>query len=51
MKRRDFITSTAVAASALALSACHRAEEKTETGSANINKANDIFRKRVIIQP
>jgi TRAP-type mannitol/chloroaromatic compound transport system substrate-binding protein len=45
MKRRDFITSTALGASALALSACHRAEEKNETGSVNINRAKKVTLK------
>lgn len=40
MKRRDFLTTTAWGATALAVSACHRAEEKTTEGtSANINRA------------
>jgi len=38
MKRRDFITSTAIGATALALSGCHRAEEKIKDGSININR-------------
>jgi len=45
MKRRDFITTTALGASALALSACHRAEEKTESGTANINRGKKVTLK------
>ena len=46
MKRRDFITTTALGASALALSACHRAEEKTTEGtSANINRGKKVTLK------
>ena len=42
MKRRDFFTSTAIGASALALSACHRAEEKEESGSENIKRVKKV---------
>jgi len=46
MKRRDFITSAALGASALALSGCHRAEEKTTEGtSANINRGQKVTLK------
>jgi len=45
MKRRDFITTTALGASALALSACHRAEEKEKLGSININKGKKVTLK------
>jgi len=39
MKRRDFITTTAISATALALSGCHRAEEKR---SANIIRGKKV---------
>ncbi|RRS30273.1 MAG: C4-dicarboxylate ABC transporter [Epsilonproteobacteria bacterium (ex Lamellibrachia satsuma)] len=45
MKRRDFITGTALGATALALNACHRAEEKTKNGSVNINKGKKVTLK------
>jgi len=45
MKRRDFITTTALGASALALSACHRAEEKTQSASSNINRGKKVTLK------
>ncbi len=45
MKRRSFIAGAALSASALALSACHRAEEKTADGSVHINKAKKVTLK------
>ena len=39
MKRRDFLTATAVGATAIALQGCHRAEEETtKDKSVNINR-------------
>jgi TRAP-type mannitol/chloroaromatic compound transport system substrate-binding protein len=38
MRRREFITTTALGATALAVSACHRAEETTETSSTHNTK-------------
>jgi len=45
MERRSFMASAALGASALALSACHRAEEETTAGSVNINKAKKVTLK------
>ena len=45
MKRRSFIAGAALGASSLALSACHRAEEKTEHGTVNVNKAKKVTLK------
>ena len=45
MKRRDFITSTALGASALALGGCHRAEDKTAASSVNINRGKKVTLK------
>ncbi len=45
MKRRDFLTTTALGASAVALSACHRAEETTKKGTVNVNKAKKVTLK------
>ncbi len=45
MKRRDFIAGTAIGATALALSGCHRAEEKTEGSSVNINRGKKVTLK------
>lgn len=45
MKRRNFITTTALGATALALNACHRAEEKTTTSSVNINRGKKVTLK------
>ncbi len=45
MKRRSFITGAAIGASALALNACHRAEENTQTGSVNIHKVKKVTLK------
>jgi len=39
MKRRDFITTTAIGASALALSGCRRAEDQK---SININRGKKV---------
>lgn len=45
MKRRDFLTTTALGATALAVNGCHRAEEKAEDGSVNIKKAKKVTLK------
>ena len=45
MKRRDFITSTALGVSALALGGCHRAEDKTAVNSVNIKKGKKVTLK------
>ena len=45
MKRRDFITTAAMGAGALAISGCHRAEETTARGSVNINKGKKVTLK------
>ena len=45
MKRRDFLTTTALGASAVALSACHRAEEKSKAGTASVNKSKKVTLK------
>ncbi len=45
MKRRDFITTTALGASALAFGGCHRAEDKTEANSVNINRGKKVTLK------
>ena len=45
MKRRDFLSTTALGATALAVSACHRAQEKTEDGTVHINKAKKVTLK------
>jgi len=46
LQRRDFITTTALGATALALSGCHRAEEKTAEGtSTNINRGKKVTLK------
>ncbi|MDQ7083549.1 MAG: TRAP transporter substrate-binding protein [Sulfurovum sp.] len=45
MKRRDFLTTTAIATSGLALSACQRAEEKTAEGTAK-----KLQQKKVTLQ-
>jgi len=45
MKRRKFITSTAIGASALALNACHRPEEKAEDGNVAIKKTKKVTLK------
>jgi TRAP-type mannitol/chloroaromatic compound transport system substrate-binding protein len=45
MKRRDFITSTALGASALALGACHRAKESDDGKSFSVNRAKRVTLK------
>ena len=45
MKRRDFLTTTALGATALAVNGCHREEEKTQNGSVHINKAKKVTLK------
>jgi len=46
MKRRDFLTATAVGATAIALQGCHRAEEKTPQEKAlNVNKGKKVTLK------
>lgn len=45
MKRRQFITSTALGASAIALNACHRAEDKSKIASININRGKKVTLK------
>ena len=45
MKRRDFIATTAIGATALALNGCHRAEEKTEGTSSTINRGKKVTLK------
>ncbi|AKF24837.1 C4-dicarboxylate ABC transporter [Sulfurovum lithotrophicum] len=45
MKRRDFLTTAAVGAGALAFTGCHRAEETASKGSANINKGKKVTLK------
>ncbi len=45
VKRRTFMTTAAMGAGALALSGCHRAEEKTAAGSANISKGKKVTLK------
>ncbi|BAF72211.1 TRAP transporter substrate-binding protein [Sulfurovum sp. NBC37-1] len=45
MKRRDFITATALNAGTLALSGCHRAEEKIAKGSVNIKNGKKVTLK------
>ncbi|KYJ87001.1 TRAP transporter substrate-binding protein [Sulfurovum riftiae] len=45
MKRRSFIAGAALGASALALNACHRAEEKSVAGAVNINKGKKVTLK------
>ena len=45
MKRRDFLTTTALTATAIAVSGCHRAEEKSEEGTVNVNKAKKVTLK------
>ena len=45
MKRRDFLTTTALSASAVALSACHRAEETGKAGTVNVNRAKKVTLK------
>jgi TRAP-type mannitol/chloroaromatic compound transport system substrate-binding protein len=45
MQRRDFITTTALGAAALAVSGCHRAEETRQNGSAKVSKAKKVTLK------
>ncbi|WP_309496748.1 TRAP transporter substrate-binding protein DctP [Sulfurovum sp.] len=45
MKRRDFLTTTAIGATALAVNGCHRAPEETEEGEVSIKKAKKITLK------
>ncbi len=45
MKRRDFMGTVALGAGALALSGCHRAEEKATGGSVNVNKQKKVTLK------
>ena len=45
MKRRDFITTAALGAGALAISGCHRAEKKSAEGSVNISKGKKVTLK------
>jgi len=45
MKRRDFMGTGAMAVSALALGACHRAEETSEEGQAKVTKAKKVTLK------
>ena len=45
MKRRDFLTTTALTATAMAVSGCHRAEEKSKEGTVNVNKAKKVTLK------
>jgi TRAP-type mannitol/chloroaromatic compound transport system substrate-binding protein len=45
MKRRDFMSTAALGMGILALSGCHRAEEKSATGTVNINKGKKVALK------
>ena len=45
MKRRDFLATTALGATALAVNGCHRAEEKTKEGTVNVTKAKKVTLK------
>ena len=45
MKRRDFITTTALGASALALGGCHRAKETNEGKNISINRGKKVTLK------
>jgi TRAP-type mannitol/chloroaromatic compound transport system substrate-binding protein len=45
MKRRDFITTTALSASALVINACHRSEEKKEDGTSTVKKVKKVTLK------
>jgi len=45
MKRRDFLSATAISATALAVGGCHRAEEKQVAGGTNINRAKKVTLK------
>ena len=45
MKRRDFIATTALGATALAVGGCHRAEEESKAGEVNIAKKKKVTLK------
>ena len=45
MKRRDFLTTTALGATAIAVNGCHRAEEETKNSTVHINKAKKVTLK------
>lgn len=45
MKRRDFLTTTVIGATALAVNGCHRAPEETKEGEVHINKAKKVTLK------
>ena len=45
MKRRDFITTTALGMSALTLNGCHRPEEEKKDGSISIDKTKKVTLK------
>jgi len=45
MKRRDFLSSSALGVTAIALSGCHRAEEVNDDGSTPMNKAKKVTLK------
>jgi len=45
MKRREFITTTALGATAIAVSGCHRAQEETKEGTVNVHKAKKVTLK------
>ena len=45
MKRRKFITTTALGATALAMSACHRKEETSKTDTLPLNKGKKVTLK------
>ena len=45
MKRRDFLTTTALTAAATAVSGCHRAEKKNEKDTVSIKRAKKVTLK------
>jgi len=45
MKRRDFLTATAIGATALTMNGCHRPEEKGDGKSVNINRGKKVTLK------
>jgi TRAP-type mannitol/chloroaromatic compound transport system substrate-binding protein len=45
MKRRDFLTATAIGATALTLNGCHRPKEKSDGKSASINRGKKVTLK------
>ena len=45
MKGRDFLTTTAIGATALAVNGCHRAPEETKEGEVHINKTKKVTLK------